>query len=285
MNLFLIFFLANLTIFHAGSLAPLMEELTKEFTKETGIKVQRRAGGSLFLARIIEDERTEWDLFFSADEDILEKMKSRYCDTVIPFASNEIVIAYTPKSRFAQDINALNWPEILSRGGVRIGRANPELDPCGYRTLILFEILKTSKDTVLAKKIINNSGTSFVRPKSAEISNLLEMGEIDYAFLYLSDAKIRNLPYINLNDSLNFSNFDLVEFYKKFNISLQSETIEGKPIVYAFCINKQSINKESVKAFLRFWETKGIGFVKKYHLKPLPKDKFLVPVERAKISK
>ncbi len=264
--------LAQLNILHAGSLSAMMDEVARDFTKETGIKITRRAGGSLFLSRLIKERRVDWDIFFSADYRIIEDLKPAFCEEVIPFAGNEMVIAYTNKSKYSKEIREDNWIEILSKPNLRIGRANPELDPCGYRALLIFEIAKKlyPDKKNLVDKILQNSSEKNVRPKAAEVANLLESGEIDYAFLYLSEALTRNVKYIKLSDSLNFSNLKLNDFYNEFYIKLKNSTeIRGDPIIYAYCVNKNSKNKKAINDFLSFWDKKYREYLKKYNFQDI----------------
>ncbi len=58
----------------------------------------------------------------------------------IRFASNEMVIAYTDRSAHRSDLSATSWPEVLLRDDVTYGRADPNRDPCGYRTEMLFQL-------------------------------------------------------------------------------------------------------------------------------------------------
>jgi len=145
----------------------------------------------------------------------------------------------------------------------------PNWTPCGYRTLLLIEILKSKYGEEIANKILANSSEKNVRSKASEIANLLEMGELDYAFLYLNEARTRKLRYLELDDSLNFGNLCLKDYYKQFTItSKNGKVIHGDPIVYSFCINKNS-KKREVKIFLEFWEKHGKEFIQKYNLKSL----------------
>ncbi|MGB9824173.1 MAG: extracellular solute-binding protein [Candidatus Hydrothermia bacterium] len=266
-----LFLISNLTIFHAGSLTPFIDIVGKEFEKTFNVKIVRRAGGSLYLANLIREKRGNWDLFFSADYLIIEELRGTFVDTIIPFASNEIVVAYTDKSKFSKEINSSNWMNILSRPEVRVGRSNPTLDPCGYRVLLMLEIIKTLYGEDSYAKLRKNLHDKYVRPKSAEILNLLEMGELDYAFIYLSDALYRKLNYIKLPDSLNFGNFNLFDFYGKFSISLDGKRIKGAPIIYAYAPNPASPNQDEITRFMKFFESRYELFLKESGLRPLRK--------------
>jgi molybdate/tungstate transport system substrate-binding protein len=77
----------------------------------------------------------------------------------IRFATNQLVLCYTDKSRFAKEINADNWRKILSRKGVIWGHSDPNLDPCGYRSLMVLQLAEKFYkqpglyDRLIAKKI------------------------------------------------------------------------------------------------------------------------------------
>src|SRR5262245_38948276 len=48
-------------------------------------------------------------------------------------------------------------------------------------------------------------GSKFMRPKSAELLPLLEIGQIDYLFSYRSVAQQHQLKYVALPDEINLS--------------------------------------------------------------------------------
>ncbi len=76
-----------------------------------------------------------------ADYDVFPQLlMPQYATWYALFARNRMVIAYTPKSKFASEITAKNWTSMLLRAGVETGRANPDLDPNGYRTLLVLQL-------------------------------------------------------------------------------------------------------------------------------------------------
>ena len=58
-------------------------------------------------------------------------------DWLIKFGAAEMVIAYSPDSRFYNDLEKARtgqvpWYEVLSNPNLKFGRTNPELYPKGY---------------------------------------------------------------------------------------------------------------------------------------------------------
>jgi len=82
------------------------------------------------------------------------------------FATNEIVIAYSDKSKYSSEINVDNWTDILLRDDVIYSRSDPDADPCGYRavfTMMLEEKLHGKKG--LTGKCFRKTGISYAQRK------------------------------------------------------------------------------------------------------------------------
>jgi len=62
----------------------------------------------------------------SADYSVIDNLLiPEYASWNIRFASNEIVIAYRPESAYSSIFREDNWPDILLKDDVIIGRADP----------------------------------------------------------------------------------------------------------------------------------------------------------------
>jgi len=48
-----------------------------------------------------------------------------------------MVIMYINTSKYANEITTDNWYRVLTRPDVQVGRSNPDIDPNGYRTLMV----------------------------------------------------------------------------------------------------------------------------------------------------
>ena len=132
----------KLVIFHAGSLSVPLRQVSNEFMKTNpNITVLAEAAGSRDCARKISDLGRQCDVMASADYTVVANLlMPEHADFNIRLATNEMAIAYTAKSKLAGKITPENWTEILLTDGVVYGRADPNRDPCGYRSVMAIQL-------------------------------------------------------------------------------------------------------------------------------------------------
>ena len=121
----------KLIIFHAGSLTVPFAKIEKEFeAKYPGVDVQRGAGGSTKMARMISEVGKPADMMASADYKVIDNnLIPKFADWNIRFATNQLVLCYTDQSRYADEITDKNWYEILQKKEVVWGHSDQNLDP------------------------------------------------------------------------------------------------------------------------------------------------------------
>lgn len=250
-----------LTIFHAGSLTVPMGAIEKAFeSKYPAVDVQREPSGSSKAARKISDLGKPCDIMAAADYKVIDKLlRPDYTDNNIRFASNRMVLCYTDQSRFADTINATNWMDILQKPEVVWGHSSPDLDPCGYRTLMVLQLAETYyHQPELYKKIIANRPERNVRPKAVELISLLQTGNMDYAWEYRSVAVQHNLKFVEMPDEINLGNYTFDHDYAKARVEVSGKkpgatmTMTGKSITYGITLLKDAPNHEAAVAFLAF---------------------------------
>ena len=250
----------QITIFHAGSLTVPFDKIIEGFKKENpGVEVLREIAGSRECARKISELKKPCDVFASADYMVIDQLLiPKYADWNLKFATNEMSVVYTEKSRRAKEISSKNWYELLMDKNVSFGRADPNADPCGYRTILtmrLAEIYYNQKG--LANKLINKSKNS-IRPKEVDLLALLEAGELDYIFLYRSVAEQHRLKFLTLPDKINLKKSELEKFYGKVSVELNGKTPgekiiqTGASMVYGITIPKNGTNPILAKKFLHY---------------------------------
>lgn len=257
----------ELIIFHAGSLTVPFEQIIDDFEKENpGVKVLKEIAGSRECARKISDLNKPCDVFASADYIVIDNMLvPKFADWNLKFATNEMTIVYTEKSRRAKEINKKNWYNVLLDEKVNYGRANPDADPCGYRTILTLKLADIFyKKPGLSEKIMAKN-TEYIRPKEVDLLSLLEAGELDYIFLYRSVAIQHKLKYLSLPDEINLKKSELEDYYGKVSVELSGKkpgekiTQVGGSMVYGVTIPKNSPNPGLAKKFIHFLMNKKKG--------------------------
>jgi len=257
----------DLVIFHAGSLAVPLKEVAAEFKKEYPlVNIQMEAAGSVASARKITDLGKPCDIIASADYSVIDKMLiPKYADWNIKFASNELCIVFSEKSRYANEINARNWTSLLLKPDVAFGRSDPNSDPCGYRTEMMFQLAeKQYKEPGLYNKFTSKD-KEYMRPKETDLLGLLETNTTDYIFLYRSVAVQHQLKYIVLPDAINLKNPAFAQQYSTAKVYIngarpgEKQTMTGEPMIYSFTILRNAPNKAAALAFAEFLLNKDKG--------------------------
>jgi molybdate/tungstate transport system substrate-binding protein len=250
----------TLQIFHAGSLTIPFEQISTEFNKiYPDVEILAEGAGSATTIRKVTELGKECGVIGSADYTLIpELMFPDYADWYLIFASNQMCIAYTDTSQFADEINSDNWYEILARDGVTYGRSDPDQDPCGYRTLMVWQLAEKHYNVAGIYDSLYGAAGDLMRPKSVELIALLESGDLDYAFEYTSVAAQHSLNYVKLPTEINLSDENSNDFYAQAEVEIAGaepgETIvlAGKAIVYGVTIPKNFPDQELAIAWVNF---------------------------------
>ncbi len=250
----------KLPISHAGSLTVPFNEVNKEFMRQNpGVEIVTDAGGSAAIIRKVTEQGKEAGIVASADYKLIPNMMiPKQTDWYVVFASNQIVLCYTDKSRFGDQVNAGNWYDVLRKDGVTYGRSNPDQDPAGYRTLMVWQLAaKYHNQPNLYDTLLGAPGDK-MKATAAEMVALLKDGTLDYAFEYDSVAKQNNLKYVAFPDEINLSSKKFEDSYSQAKVDIKGakpgETVSmmGEPILYAVTVPKAFANQELAFAWLKF---------------------------------
>jgi molybdate/tungstate transport system substrate-binding protein len=250
----------QLQIFNAGSLTAPFEQISEAFNKiHPDVQILAEAAGSATTIRKVTELGKECGVIGSADYTLIpELMFPQYADWYIIFASNEMAIAYTDQSQFADEINSDNWYQILQRDGVTYGRSDPDQDPAGYRTLMVWQLAESYYNAPGLYDSLYNAAGDLMRPKSTDLIALLQSGDLDYAFEYSSVAQQQSLKYVKLPPEINLSDVDFEDFYAQAEVEIagaqpgETITMKGSPIVYAVTIPTNFPRQELAIAWVDF---------------------------------
>lgn len=233
-----------LVVFNAGSLAVPLRAALDTFATREHATIQQESAGSLDLARRMTELHRIPDIIALADYQVFPQLlMPRYVTQYAQFARNGMVIAYTPKSKFASEITAANWTEILLRPGVETGRADPSTDPNGYRTLLTLDLAeKFYAMPGLAAKLLAACPKRNMRPNEASLIALVQAGDLDYIWSYESIAQAAKLSYLILPPEIDLSDPAMAARYAAVSVRIagktpaDSITVRGEPIVYAIAV-------------------------------------------------
>jgi molybdate/tungstate transport system substrate-binding protein len=251
----------KLIIFHAGSLAIPFKQMSAAFSrKHSGVKVLREAAGSRTCARKIVDLGRPCDVMASADDTVIDNLLiPDHADWNISFATNEMAIMHRPDSRHAKEINGRNWHKILLKKDVAYGHSDPNSDPCGYRSQLVWQLAEKHYQLPgLYERLKTGCPLRNIRPKETDLIALLEAGQLDYLFIYRSVCLQHNMPFVKLPLQINLGSFQYADFYRQAKIKISGKTpgsfIEkcGKPMVYGITIPKNSPAPDLAVKFLTF---------------------------------
>ena len=255
-----------LKVYHAGSLQSSFTKLEKMFeTAHPDVDVQLFSGGSGAIIDKITKSNQKADVLASADYSLIPKyMYPNNATFYVNFAKNSMVLCYSDKSKYANEINKDNWYMILARDNVKYAISDPRSDPAGYRSLMTIglaekaynfpfifdkivapysKITKTVANGVWTINATNPSpdGTKLtITATGPDIAPLLKDGKVDYAFEYSSVAIQSGLKYVNLPSAIDLSDPAKMPVYQTMQVKRPSGsatvTETGMSIVYAVTV-------------------------------------------------
>lgn len=252
-----------LVVYNAGSLAVPFKRLLDAFVqRHPQVDVRQEHSGSLAAVRKLTELGRIPDVIALADWSLFPSLlEPEFTDWYAVFARNSMVLAMSPRLDAADRANGTSWPDVLLRDDVRWGRADPGVDPAGYRALMVFQLAERHLGRPgLADSLLARSEERFVRPKSADLVALVQLGELNYAWLYASLARFHQLPFVELAPAVNLGSAAHVETYGEAAVTVPGRSgasddrvvVTGKPIEYGVSVPIDAPNRTAAMAFYRF---------------------------------
>jgi len=257
------------SVLYAGSLATVMENgLGPAFSKKSGIEYKGEAQGSLGAARMIHDHLRSPDVFISADPTVNETVlmgagNGNLVTWFVTLASSQLVLAYNPKSPFADKFkaaadNQIPWYEVLATPGLRFGRGDPTIDPKGYRTLFLFDLAgkhyNNPKITALLGDTLNPEQ---VLPEVALLARV-EAGQFDAGIFYRHEVVAHKLPYVTFPSEINLGDPKFSDFYGQATYTTpKGEHVKGAPIIFTITIPRTVQHQAAAEELVRYLLSSG----------------------------
>jgi molybdate/tungstate transport system substrate-binding protein len=272
-----------------------MARIVEEFeVANQDIDVEIQAHGSIQVIRHLTELGEDVDIVAVADYSLIPLLMYHtmmpdgrpYADWYIKPATNQLVLAYTPDSKYAAELNTDNWYDIITRSDVRVGLADPRMDAVGYRTLMVtklaesyyntpsimkdafgkhFTIPITSIDQEAASLITvpellePSADRMYLRGASMQLISLLQSNDIDYTFEYKSVVAQQGLDYLELPPQINLGDERYIDNYVKVRVKLDFRRFksiipefEGLPIEYGLAIANNSEQQDEAARFIAF---------------------------------
>ena len=209
-------FAAELTVSAAASLSESFTQISQEFTKETGVKVNLNFASSNNLLRQME-QGAPVDVFASADQETMDSaQKKSLIDpaTRKNFALNDLVLI-TPAS------GSLAGPEALAGADVKhIAIGTPESVPAG----------RYAREALTSAGMWENLRSKFVFGNNVrQVLSYIQRGEADAGFVYRTDALAGGK-----------------------DVRIVIAMTGHKPVCYPIAVTKDSASQEAAKRFVDF---------------------------------
>ena len=251
---------SNLLVMNAASITRPVRALLDSFSARTGEKYDLEPGASLEVARRLTELHRTPDVLLLADPEVFPQLlMPKYVHWYALFARNRIVLAYTPKSHGAATINGDNWRSVIMQPGVEVGRADPNTDPSGYRTLLAMKLAEQHyREPGLYGRLLAAAPERNVRPREADQVALLQSGELDYIWTYQNLAENDGLKFVKLADAIDLGNPADSAIYSRVTTRVVGKqpgdtiTMRGAPIVFALSIPVDAPNRATAEKFVAF---------------------------------
>ncbi len=233
--------LRPIEVAYAGSMGPLVDGgLSPAAARSLQLQIHGRAQGAYGLAHLIAAGSLRPDLFISITAGpmriLFQAGKAR---RAVPIARTEMVIAYSPASRFARLLANSGkpgqppWWRLLALPGFRFGRTNPLTDPQGRNIIIALRLeARRRRDPQLARRVLG----PLLNPRQifpeAEIMARLAAGQLDASSAYRFQPIAFHLPYVRLSANVNLGDAARQRGYQAAGLKLAGKLYHAQPLIF-----------------------------------------------------
>jgi len=250
----------SVSILSAGSLAVVLEDhVGQAFQDEHGTEFRGEYYGANAVMRMVEDGQKHPDVVISADNALLrDRLYDAHTDWDVEFASNSVGLAYNPETEFGRRLeNDEPWYEIAADAGEgEIAISDPDLDPLGYRAMLVFELAEAEHE--LSGFVEQLSETVYREPEEPQLLAGVETGNRAAAVSYRNMAVDHGLPFVEFPDSYNFANPEYEDHYASVSYTTdEGYTARGNTIIYNATVIDRADNPEAGRGFVRFLAAAG----------------------------
>jgi len=250
--------LANLDVASAGSMKQMLDGPLKTAAAEAlKLDLRSHSQGADAVARALVDGSLLADVFIPITAGPMRTvMQAGKALVAEPIASTEMVITYSPKSRFLAQFKAaangqFSWWKVLQQPGLRFVRSDPGGDP-GGRNIIFVMMLAAKKyrQADLVAKVLGPTLNPEQIPAGGNNQARLENGELDASGSYRSSVASSGLPYLVLPSDINLSGLNVRRDHPEVSLNIEDKTFYPEPLVFYAAALKGALNPTGANAFL-----------------------------------
>ncbi len=248
-----------LLVFNAAALGPPFRALGDSLRGSMpGLEFRQENAPSLEAIRKLTSLGRVPDVLATADVALFDAMiVPAHSGWYLIFGTNALVLAYGPHSRGREDLSAGTWWQVLLRPGMRTGRSDPSIDPSGYRTLMALQLAERHYGQPgLAAQLLDAMSARYVRHAEADLSALIQAGELDYIWTYRNLARAHGLDFLELPPELNLADPSRGAWYEQATARVarggpgDSLTLHGAPILFALTVPDSAPHPDQARAFV-----------------------------------
>lgn len=187
-------------VLYAGSLVALMtKQIGPAFNTATGYTFTGFSAGSTALATQIKGKVHRGDVFISASPKVNTSLEGaangNWVSWYATYASSPLVIGYNPRSKFAADLKAKPWYQVVTEPGFLLGSTDPATDPKGKLDVEAMTNAATTQKEPALKALATS--TKNIYPEETLVGRL-QAGQLDAGFFYSSEAEAAGIPTVPL---------------------------------------------------------------------------------------
>jgi len=252
----------TVSVLYAGSLIDTMEQGLGPAFREMDYDYKGEGHGSVQNANFVINGQRFPDVFVSVGIPPIQMLVNNnppLAKWYVVFASDQIVIAYSTKSRFTDQFKAASqglipWYQVLANSNAKFLRTDPEQDPKGYYIIIVAKLADEyyGNSTISSSILRGERNSNQIRPEEI-LNTLLQSGECDAIPVYKHEAVERGLPFVTLPAQINLGDPSYANYYSEASYTLQNNrTVYGQPIVFVATIPMTAKDSEAASAFVQF---------------------------------
>jgi molybdate/tungstate transport system substrate-binding protein len=247
-----------LDVASAGAIRAMLDGPLKTAAAQSlQLDLHSHSQGADAVARSLVEGSLHADVFIPITAGPMQTvMQAGKADVAYPIARTEMVLVYSPKSRFAARFEAAaagkaNWWEILQEPGLQFARGNPAGDPGGRNAFFLLMLAaKKYGHPEVVERLLGSAADPLPPAAGGNNQEKLQTGELDVSASYRVGVGFGNLPYIVLPRELNLSGDHVAADHPDVSLSIHNKTYRPEPLIFYAAKLSGAANPKGAASFV-----------------------------------